>query len=37
MATQLLVLGAERTPATDGAISGVVEPGTCQPMAEVAS
>ena len=36
MATELLVLGGERTAATDGATSGVIEPGTGEPMAEVA-
>ncbi|HET8526160.1 MAG TPA: aldehyde dehydrogenase family protein, partial [Actinomycetota bacterium] len=36
MATELLVLGGERTQATDGATSEVIEPGTGEPMAEVA-
>jgi acyl-CoA reductase-like NAD-dependent aldehyde dehydrogenase len=36
MTTELLVLGGERTAATDGATSEVIEPGTGAPMAEVA-
>jgi acyl-CoA reductase-like NAD-dependent aldehyde dehydrogenase len=36
MATELLVLGGERTQATDGATSKVIEPGTGVPMTEVA-
>ena len=36
MATELLVLGGERTAAADGATSQVIEPGTGAPMAEVA-
>ncbi|MGH2636562.1 MAG: aldehyde dehydrogenase family protein [Actinomycetota bacterium] len=36
MATELLVLGGERTTPVDGAASDVIEPGTGAPMAEVA-
>ena len=36
MATELLVLGGERTAAAEGATSPVIEPGTGEPMAEVA-
>ncbi|MGA9162701.1 MAG: aldehyde dehydrogenase family protein, partial [Actinomycetota bacterium] len=36
MATELLVLGGERTAPVDGATSEVIEPGTGEPMAEVA-
>ena len=36
MATELLVLGGERMEATDGATTEVIEPGTGEPMAEVA-
>ena len=36
MTTELLVLGGKRTEATDGASSEVIEPGTGEPMAEVA-
>jgi acyl-CoA reductase-like NAD-dependent aldehyde dehydrogenase len=36
MTTELLVLGGERTAAALGTASDVIEPGTGQPMAEVA-
>ncbi len=36
MTTELLVLGGERTAAADGATSDVIEPGTGEPMAQVA-
>jgi acyl-CoA reductase-like NAD-dependent aldehyde dehydrogenase len=36
MTTELLVLGGERTAAADGATFEVIEPGTGEPMAEVA-
>ena len=36
MATELLVLGGERSGSSDGATSEVIEPGTGEPMAEVA-
>ncbi len=35
MATELLVLGGERTAPADGATSDVIEPGTGEPMAQV--
>src|SRR5215216_818696 len=35
MATELLLLGGERTALVDGATSDVIEPGTGQPMARV--
>ncbi len=34
--TELLVLGGERVPATEGATTPVIEPSTAEPMAEVA-
>ena len=36
MATELLVLGGERTAAAEGTTFDVVEPGTGEPMAQVA-
>jgi acyl-CoA reductase-like NAD-dependent aldehyde dehydrogenase len=36
MSTELLVLAGERTSAADGASSSVIEPGTGEPMTEVA-
>jgi len=36
MTTELLVLGGERVEATEGATSEVIEPGTGEPMAEIA-
>ena len=36
MTTELLVLAGERASAADGASSSVIEPGTGEPMTEVA-
>jgi acyl-CoA reductase-like NAD-dependent aldehyde dehydrogenase len=36
MSVELLVVGGERVAAADGATTGVVEPATAEPMAEVA-
>ena len=36
MSTELLVLAGERTSAADGGSSSVIEPGTGEPMTEVA-